>query len=251
MDPLDARGGLPRWVAGELERHGGGSGRRGHLCSFSPPAPTGSRLATRARPGLDRRLGLPMYGGPVPLTNTVRRRGGLNAPPACHSPCPLCQVSPVLGSLIAHRAVARVTYSIKARSVDRVSRHPPEARTPRLPAVDTFLWRPGLRALPARATSPLRHASQLAGEARSHRLGRCHRPNLRSHLPIRHKRKAERSDGKTGASLFLSFFPRTCACSGRPGPRLRRSGCRPFCVWECVCGVGPGFETWVMVVGEG
>ena len=106
VSKFDARGGLPRRVAGELERHGGGSGRRGHLCSFTPPAPTGSRLATRARPYLGRRLGLPMYGGPVPLTNTVRRRGGLNAPPACHSPCPLCQVSPILGSLTAHRAVA-------------------------------------------------------------------------------------------------------------------------------------------------
>ena len=214
MDPLDARGGLPRWVAGELERHGGGSGRRGHLCSFTPPARTGSRLATRARPDLVRRLGLPMYGGPVPLTNTVRRRGGLNALPACRSPCPLCQVSPVLGSLIAHRAVARVTYSIKARSVDRVRRHPPEAKTPHLLAVDTFLWRPGLRALPARATSPLRHASQLAG-GRSPQPPTVQqtRPQKPSATPPQKKGREKRRKDRRFSLPF--FFP-TYVCLFRP-----------------------------------
>ena len=98
-------------VAGELERHGGGSGRRGHLCSFTPPAPTGSRLATRARPVLARRLGLPLYGGPAPLTNTVRR-----APLRQRSQRPACM--PVAVPTVSGCACPRLAQHLPGRGPD-------------------------------------------------------------------------------------------------------------------------------------
>ena len=44
-------------ISGGLERPCGGSGRRGHIHPFAPPAPTGARRAAHARPGPGRRLG--------------------------------------------------------------------------------------------------------------------------------------------------------------------------------------------------
>jgi hypothetical protein len=48
-----------RWVSCGLERFSGGSGWRGCLYTFIPPAPAGSRLAAHARPGHRRRPGVP------------------------------------------------------------------------------------------------------------------------------------------------------------------------------------------------